>query len=120
MPVGTFACKIIRQGDTNAPSTAMRVMEYVLDGLMGKTVWAYLDDITIFSDTFENYIHNIHQVCQRLQDYYIRGSPSECNFFADRLPMLGHVRDEQGIHANFEKMRGIQDWHTPRSVTNGD
>ena len=45
---GTFACKVMLQGDTNAPCTAMRVMEYVLDRLIGKTVWAYLDDITIF------------------------------------------------------------------------
>ena len=37
-PFGTFACKIMLQGDTNAPSTAMSVMEFVLDGLIGKTV----------------------------------------------------------------------------------
>ena len=64
-PFGTFACKVMLQGDTNTPCTAMRVMEYVLDGLIGKTVWAYLDDITIFSDTFENHIRDIRQVCQR-------------------------------------------------------
>ena len=39
-PFGTFACKVMMQGDTNAPSTAMRVMEFVLNGLIGKTVWA--------------------------------------------------------------------------------
>ena len=55
-PFGTFACKVMLQGDTNAPSNAMRVMEFILDGLIGKTVWAYLDDITIFSDTKEDHI----------------------------------------------------------------
>ena len=114
-PFGTFVCKVILQGDTNAPCTAMRVMEYVLDGLIGKTVWAYLDDITIFSDTFENHIQDIRQVCKRLQDHKIRASPSKCNFFADKLPLLGHVIDDQGIHADPEKIRGIQDWHTPKS-----
>ena len=103
------------QGDTNVPSTAMRVMEFVLDGLIGKTVWAYLDDITIFSDTKENHIRDIRQVCQRLQDHNIRASPSKCKFFADRLPLLGHVIDNQGIHADPEIIRGIQDWHTPKS-----
>ena len=39
-PFGTFVCKVMLQGDTNAPSTTMRVMEFVLDGLIGKTVWA--------------------------------------------------------------------------------
>ena len=50
-PFGTSACKVVLQGDTNAPSTAMRVMEFVLDGLIRNTVSAYHDDITIFSDT---------------------------------------------------------------------
>jgi len=112
---GTFVSKIMLQGDTNAPSTAMRVMEYVLNGLIGKTVWAYLDDITIFSDSFENYVHDIHQVCQRLQNHHITASPFKCNFFADRLTLLGHVIDNQGIHAALETIRGIQDWHTAKS-----
>ena len=58
-PFGTFACKVMLQGDTNARSTAMRVMEFVLDRLIGKTVWAYLDNITIFSDTKEDHIQDI-------------------------------------------------------------
>ena len=90
-------------------------MEFVLDGLIGKTVWAYLDDITIFSDTKEDHIRDIRQVCQRLQNYKIRASLVKCKFFADRLPLLGHVIDDQGIHADPEKIRGIQDWHTPKS-----
>ena len=92
-------------------------MEFVLDRLIGKTVWAYLDDITIFSDTKEDHIRDIRQVFQRLPDYNIRASPSKCKFFADRLPLLGHVVDDQGIHADPEKIRGIQDWHTPKCKT---
>ena len=103
------------QGDTNALCTAMRVMEYVLDGLIGKTVWAYLDKITIFSDTFENHIRDIRQLCKRFQDYKIRASPSKCNFFADKLLLLGHVIGDQEIHTDPVKIRKIQDWHTPKS-----
>jgi len=114
-PFGPFACKLMLEGDTNAPSTGMRVMEYVHDGLIRKTVWAYLDDITIFSDSFENDVRNIRQICQRLQDHHLTASPSKCNFFTDRLPLLGHVIDDQGIDADPEKIRGIQDWHTPKS-----
>ena len=114
-PFGTIACKVMLQGDTNAPSTAMRVMEFVLDGHTGKTVWAYLNDITIFSDTKENHVQDIRQVCQILQDHKIRASPAKCKFFAKRLPQLGQVIDDQGIHADPEKIRGIRDWHTPKS-----
>ena len=114
-PFGTFACKVMLQGEPNVPSTAMRVKKFVLDGLISKTVLAYLDDITIFSETKEDHIRDICQVCQRLQDHNIRASPSKCKFFTDKLPLLGHVIDDQGIHADPEKMQGIQDWHTPKS-----
>ena len=30
------------------------------------------------------------------------------------LPLLGPVIDDQGIHADREKIRGIQDWPTPK------
>ena len=102
-------------GDTNAPSTAMPVMEFVLDGLIGKTVGEYLDDITIFADTKEDHIPDIRQVCERLQDHNIKASPVKCKFFADTLPLLEPVIDNQGIQADPEKIRGIQDWHTPKS-----
>ena len=92
------------QGDTNAPATAMRVIKHVLDGLIGKNVWAYHDDITIFSDTQEDHIRDVREVCQRLQQHKIRASPKKCNFFAKNLALLGHVIDDQGIHADPEKI----------------
>ena len=55
-PFGSFACKVMLQGDTNAPATAMRVIEHVLEGCIGKFVWAYLDDINIYSDTLDEHI----------------------------------------------------------------
>ena len=33
----------------------------------------------------------------------------------NRLLLLRHVIDDQGIHADPEKIQGIQDWHTPKS-----
>ena len=45
----------------------------------------------------------------------MRASLAKCKFFANRLTLLGHVIDDQGIHPDPEKIRGIQDWHTPKS-----
>jgi len=101
-PFGTFVCKIMLQGDTNAPTTAMRGMEYGLHSLIGKKVRAHLDDVTIVSDTFENDLRDIRHLCQRLQDPYIKALPSKCNFFTARIPLLGHVIEDQGIHPDSE------------------
>ena len=117
-PFGTLACKVMLQGDTNAPSTTRRVMEFVLDGLIGKTVWAYLDDITIFPDTKEDHIWDIRQVWQRLRDNSIGSSPAKCKFLANRLPLLGYFIDDQGIHAEPEKIQGIRTGRPPKLKLN--
>ena len=114
-PFGSFACKVMLQGDANAPATAMRVIESVLDGLIGKCVWAYMDDITIFSETYEDHIKDIREVCKRLQKHQICTSPKKCIFFAKELPLLGHKIDDRGIHPDPEKIRSIQDWPTPKN-----
>lgn len=38
----------------------------------------------------------------------------QSNFFTNRLPSLGHVIDDQGVQADPEKIRGIQEWYTPK------
>jgi len=108
-PYGTSAGKIMPQGDTNGAFTAIGVMEYILDGLIGKTVLAYVYNNTIFSDSIEYNVRDICQLCQRLQDHYMRVFPSKWNFFADSLLLLGHVIDGQGMHAHLEEIQGIQD-----------
>jgi hypothetical protein len=50
-----------------------------------------------------------------LQEAQIYASTAKCKFFADRLSILGHYIDKDGIHTDPEKIRGIQDWPTPKS-----
>ena len=114
-PFGTFACKVMLQSDTNAPSTGMQVMEFVPNGLIGKTVWAYLHDSTIFSDTNEYHIRDIRHGGYKLLDHTIIAFPSKCKFFADQHHLLGQVIEDQGIHSDSVKIREIQDWHTHKS-----
>ena len=114
-PFRSFACKVMLQGDCNAPPTVMQGIENVLDRLIGLCIWAYMDYITIFLDTFEEHIQHVRQVCQQLQNHKICASPTKCKFFADKLPLLGHVIDYNSIYTDPEKIRDIQDWLTLKS-----
>jgi hypothetical protein len=60
---GSFTCRLMLQGDTNAPTTAMWVIEYILEGFIGNFIWAYLDDFNIYSDTFVVHIQHCRLVC---------------------------------------------------------
>lgn len=52
---------------SNAPATFERLMESVLSGLHWQTCLAYLNDIIVFSDTFESHIERLSKVLERIE-----------------------------------------------------
>ena len=105
------------QGDINAPATFMRVMEDLMSDLLGRCVWVYIDDIMIYSDTEEEHLEHIRNVCERLRKGRYYASRKKSHLFADRIEVLGHVINDEGIRAAPEKIAKIEDWDTPRTKT---
>ena len=49
----------------------------------------YLDDIIIFSDTFEAHLDRLEAVFQRLHTYNLKLKASKCEFFKKEVTYLG-------------------------------
>ena len=113
---GTFASNVMQQGDCNAPSTFQRFITHLLRDFIVKFVYAYLDDIFIFSDnTIKEHQYHIHLVVDQVRESRMVLNPKKCDFFSERMDCLGHIIDDQGIHADSSKMEQIQNWRTPQS-----
>jgi hypothetical protein len=54
---------------TNTPATFMRLMDDILRPFTNSFVVVYLDDILIFSQTWEEHLHHIRQVLQTLRKH---------------------------------------------------
>ena len=76
----------------------------------------YLDDIIIFSDTFEAHLDRLEAVFQRLHTYNLKLKASKCEFFKTEVTYLGHVVSEEGIKTDPEKIRALKEWPVPKSV----
>ena len=76
---GTFQVKVMLQGDYNAPATMMRIMNTILSPYLGKFVWVYLDDILIFSNTYNDHLNHLRQIFKKLEEnnFYLR--MDKCN-----------------------------------------
>lgn len=48
-------------GLCNAPATFQMLVNYVLRDVLGKTALVYLDDVILFSDTFEQHLRDIEK-----------------------------------------------------------
>ncbi len=50
----------------------------------------YLDDVIIFSKTFEEHLERLEAVFQRLHANGLKLKPSKCELFRVRVTYLGH------------------------------
>ena len=75
-----------------------------------------LDDIIIFSSTFNEHLSRLDSVFQRLHEAKLKLKASKCHFLKDRIKYLGHIVSKDGIHTDPDKIASVQDWPTPTSV----
>src|SRR6266508_1068228 len=80
-----------------ASVTFQRLMNQVLRKYLGKFVLVYLDDIIIYSKTFEEHKEHIKLVFEALQAASLMMKPKKCKFAQKELRFLGHIISAEGI-----------------------
>jgi hypothetical protein len=75
----------------------------------------YLDDIFIFSDLIEEHEEHLAKVFRKLREVHFYLSPKKVDLYSPRMDCLEHIIDNQGIHANANKMLRIHKWRQPRN-----
>ena len=104
-------------GLCNAPSQFARTMELVLGGLTYEICLISLDDILVFSRTFEEHCQRLVQVFDRSEGQTLRLKASKCHLFQEKVTFLGHVVNERGIECDPEKSSTISGWPRPTNVS---
>ena len=115
-PLGFYEFNSLPFGAVNAPACFQRLMMAAMGDLHLKECLLYLDDIIIFSSTFDEHLSRLDSVFQRLHEAKLKLKASKCHFLKDRIKYLGHIVSKDGIHTDPEKIASVQDWPTPTSV----
>jgi len=71
---GLFQFRVMPFGLTNAPATFERMMDSVLRGLKWSICLCYLDDILVFSATFDDHLDRLRQVLVALDTKHKKSS----------------------------------------------
>ena len=103
-------------GLCNAPATFQRLMERCMGELNLRDCLIYLDDVIIFSSTFEKHIQSLESVFGRLKRHNLKLKASKCEFLRSSVTYLGHVVSENGIETDPEKTEAIKTWPLPTTV----
>jgi transposase InsO family protein len=94
---GLFECAVMPFGLTNAPATFQRLMDNVLAGLKWQCCLVYLDDIIIYSPTFDQHLIDLRSVLLALAGAHLTLKASKCNFCRPEMTFLGHLVTPDGI-----------------------
>ena len=103
-------------GLATAPSWFQRIMDNVLDGLIGKICLVYLDDIVVFSQNEEDHLKHLQLVFDRLRSAGLRLKPTKCHIGLKQIKLLGHMVSADGISSDPEKVDAIRHLPTPTNI----
>ncbi len=103
-------------GLSNAGATFQRTMELALAGLQWNHCLPYLDDIIIYSETFDQHLNDIESVLQRFGKHKFKIKLKKCHFCQKQIKFLGHIVSAEGIRPDPDKIRVVQDYILPKSV----
>ncbi len=113
---GLFEFNVMPFGLCNAPSVFQRTMDKIFQGLIGKCLYIYLDDLVIYSKDPESHAHDLHLVFERLRQAGLKMKPSKCHFGKTSVELLGYIISQEGRATNPDKVKVIQDLQAPTTV----
>ena len=111
-PWGLYEWVRLPMGLKNAPGEFQRFMEHCLHGLRDDVCIPYIDDIIVFSQTFEDHVDHIRRVLRRLREHGVKLKPKKCRLFKREVNYLGQIVSAAGYrldHSNVEAVRTLKD-----------
>lgn len=112
---GLFEFNVMPFGLSNAPAIFQELMSIVLNGCNAFAI-AYLDDILIFSETFEEHMSHLNTIFERLYEHGLKLKLKKCSFLQQEVNYLGFVIDEDGIKPDQKKVQAIRTLPVPTCV----
>ncbi|RWS18433.1 Retrovirus-related Pol polyprotein from transposon 17.6-like protein, partial [Leptotrombidium deliense] len=92
------------------------MMDCVLAGLKWHDCLVYLDDIVVFSDSFDEHLQRIQKVFKKLADANLKLQPTKCKFAYYEAHFLGHIVSKEGVRTDPKIIQAVRDFKVPVNV----
>ena len=116
-PSGLYEWLRMPMGASNAPALFQRLMSHIFKTYQHRFLQIYLDDLVIYSSSFEEHLHHLELVFKRLREVGLTLKSSKCNFARNEIKFLGHVVTRNGIKPNPDKIQIVENFPTPKNKT---
>ena len=113
---GLYEFNVMPYGLTNAPATFQRLMDVVLAGLKWQCCLVYIDDVIIYSPTFDQHLNDLKEVFQTLREANLTLKASKCYFCRREMKYLGHIITQDGIKPDPTLIKAVSDFPQPKTI----
>jgi len=107
---------VLPQGITNGPATFQRVINNILGPARWKYALAYIDDVIIYSNTFDEHLQHLTTICSILKDARFRLNPDKCEIARTQTDYLGHRIQHGEIRPSPTNINGLLDTQLPTTA----
>ena len=115
-PFGLYQWRRLPFGLSGAPMTFQRVMNQIMSDLIFKLVLVYLDDLLVFSSSFERHLHALEQVLGKIAEEGLKINPEKCQFAQSKVSFLGHQVSTAGIGPDPAKIDAVLNFPVPKTA----
>lgn len=84
---------------------------------ISKFVIVFLDDILIYSRSWDEHLEQLRIVLDTLRQHQLFAKLSKCSFAQSSISYLSHIISSEGVATDPEKMRAMEEWPRPTTVT---
>ena len=115
-PYGLYQFRVMPFGLQGAPAKFQRLMDRVIAGL-GDFTSTYLDDVIIFSDTWEDHLRHVRTTLERLREAGLTVKAKKSQLGTDHCVYFGHLVGSGIVQPDSAKVQIVWEFPTPGTKT---
>nr|GEW62465.1 reverse transcriptase domain-containing protein [Tanacetum cinerariifolium] len=115
-PYGTFAYRCMPFGLYNAPSTFQRCMLAIFYDMVEKTMEVFMDDFSVFRNSFKNCLSRLDKVLQRCEDTNLCLNWEKSHFMVKEGIIFGHKISKNEIKVDKAKVNVFSKLPHPTTI----
>ncbi|GJX15334.1 reverse transcriptase domain-containing protein [Tanacetum coccineum] len=103
-------------GLCNAPATFQRCMLAIFHDMIEESVEVFMDDFSVFGDSFDKCLNNLDKMLQRCKDAHLVLNWEKCHFMVKEGIVLGHKVSSAGLEVDKAKINVISKLPPPTNI----
>jgi transposase InsO family protein len=112
----SYVFRVLPFGISTAVGGFTRAMDIILGSEVTQFTTAYIDDLLVTSETWEEHLHHLKLVLKRLEEAGMTVNFEKSQWCQNQVKFLGHILTSDGLKTDPEKRKAIQDFPKPRNT----